>query len=53
VIVSVDGKPTSSTALLTTVLAGLKPGQAAAVALRRQTDARTTRVVTLGTHPGS
>jgi S1-C subfamily serine protease len=53
VIVSVDGKPTSTTALLTTVLAGLKPGQRVQVALRRQIGAATTRLVTLGTYPGS
>jgi S1-C subfamily serine protease len=53
VIVSVDGKPTSTTALLTTVLAGLKPGQKVQVAFNRQIGAAATRLVTLGTYPGS
>jgi S1-C subfamily serine protease len=52
VIVSVDGKPTSTKALLTTVLAGLKPGQKVQVAFNRQIGAATTRLVTLGTYPG-
>jgi S1-C subfamily serine protease len=53
VVVSVDGKATSTTALLTTVLAGLKPGQAVPVDVRSQAGAKTTRQVTLGTYPGS
>jgi putative serine protease PepD len=53
VIVSVDGNPTSTRALLTTVLAGLKPGQTVPVAVRSQSGTRTTLQVTLGTYPGS
>jgi putative serine protease PepD len=53
VIVSVDGKPTSTTALLTTVLAGLRPGQNVPVAVRSQNDSTTTLQVTLGTYPGN
>jgi hypothetical protein len=46
--------PSSAAAhrLLTTVLAGLKPGQKVQVAFNRQIGAATTRLVTLGTYPG-
>jgi putative serine protease PepD len=53
VIVSVDGKPTSTTALLSEVLAGLNPGQNVPVAVTSQNGAKTTLQVTLGTYPGS
>jgi putative serine protease PepD len=53
VIVSVDGKPTSTTALLSAVLTELKPGQNVPVAVTSQTGAKTTLQVTLGTYPGS
>jgi putative serine protease PepD len=53
VIISVDGKPTSTTALLSAVLAELKPGQSVSVAVRRQNDTKTTLEATLGTYPGS
>jgi S1-C subfamily serine protease len=52
-IVSVDGKPTSTTALLTTVLAGLKPGQSVPVSVTKQNSTKATLQVTLGTYPGS
>jgi putative serine protease PepD len=53
VIISVDGKPTSTTALLSAVLAELKPGQSVSVAVRHQNDTKTTLEATLGTYPGS
>jgi S1-C subfamily serine protease len=53
VILSVDGKPTSTPALLTTVLAGLKPGERVQVVFRNQSGGKTTRLVTLGLYPGS
>jgi putative serine protease PepD len=53
VIVSIDGKPTATTAALTTALAGLQPRQRVQVAFRSQSGAKTTRPVTLGTYPGS
>jgi S1-C subfamily serine protease len=52
VIVSVDGRPTSTTAQLTTVLAALSPGQSVPVVLRSQNGAKATLQVTLGTYPG-
>jgi putative serine protease PepD len=52
-IVSVDGKPTSTTALLSAVLAGLKPGQTVPVLVASQNGARTTVHVTLATYPAS
>ena len=52
-IVSVDGKPTPTIALLSTVLAELKPGQAVPVVVTSQTGAKKTVQVTLGTYPGS
>jgi putative serine protease PepD len=51
VIVSVHGKPTSTTALLSAVLAELKPGESVAVAVMRG-GTKTTLQVTLGTYPG-
>jgi putative serine protease PepD len=53
VILSVGGKPTSSTAMLSAVLAELTPGHKAAVVIRSQDGTRATRQVTLGTYPGS
>jgi S1-C subfamily serine protease len=53
VIVSVDGKPTSTTALLSAVLAQPKPGQTVPVAVTSQTGTKTTVQVTLRTYPGS
>jgi S1-C subfamily serine protease len=52
VILSVDGRPTSTTAQLTTVLAALGPGQSVPVAVRNQSGAKVTLQVTLGTYPG-
>jgi putative serine protease PepD len=52
-IVSVDGKPTSTTALLSAVLAGLKPGQTVPVVVAGQNGAKTTVHLTLATYPGS
>ncbi|MEY2430984.1 MAG: hypothetical protein QOC92_709, partial [Acidimicrobiaceae bacterium] len=51
-IVSVDHKVTSTTALLSAVLAELKPGQTVPVAVTSQNDTKTTVQVTLGTYPG-
>ena len=53
VIVSVDGKPTSTTALLSAVLAELEPGQRVPLAVTSQSGRKTTLQVTLGTYPGS
>jgi putative serine protease PepD len=52
-IVSVDRKPTSITALLSAVLAELKPGETVPVAVTSQNGSKTTVQVTLGTYPGS
>jgi putative serine protease PepD len=52
-IESVDGKPTSTTALLSEALAELEPGQTVPVAVRSQSGTRTTLHLTLGTLPGS
>ena len=52
-IVSVGGKPTATTALLSEVLAGLKPGHTVPVVVMTQRGTRTTLQVTLGTYPGS
>jgi S1-C subfamily serine protease len=52
-IVSVDGKPTPTTALLSAVLAELKPGQSVPVAVTNQSGIKTTAHVTLGTYPAS
>jgi putative serine protease PepD len=53
VIVSVDGKPTLTTALLSAVLAELKPGQTVPVGVLGQNGAKTSVQLTLGTYPGS
>jgi putative serine protease PepD len=52
VITSVDGKPTPTTDDLSTVLAGLQPGQKINVGLTKQSGAKTTATVTLGQYPG-
>jgi S1-C subfamily serine protease len=52
VLVSADGKPTPTTALLSTVLAGLEPGQKIPVVVTGQNGAKTTVQVTLGDLPG-
>jgi putative serine protease PepD len=51
VIIAVDGKPTSTTALLSAVLAELKPDRSVAVEVKRN-GTKTTLPVTLGTYPG-
>jgi putative serine protease PepD len=51
VIVAVAGKPTPATALLSAVLAELKPGRSIAVTVMRN-GKRTTLRVTLGVYPG-
>jgi S1-C subfamily serine protease len=53
VIVSVAGKPTPTTDVLSAVLATLKPGKTVRVVVRHQNGKRTTLEVTLGTYPGS
>jgi putative serine protease PepD len=53
VIVSVDGKPTPTTAALSTALAELKPDQNVPVVVQHQNGTKTTIQVTLGTYPGS
>jgi len=53
VIVSVDGKPISTAAELSGVLATLKPGRRVPVVVRTQNGAKKTLEVTLGTYPGS
>jgi putative serine protease PepD len=50
-IISVDDRATSTTAVLSAVLADLKPGQTVPVAVTSQSDARTTVQVRLGTLP--
>jgi putative serine protease PepD len=52
-VVSVDGVPTSTTSLLSAVLAELKPGQKVPVVVELQSGNRTTLHVTLGTYPAS
>jgi putative serine protease PepD len=52
VIVSVDGKPTPTTDVLSAVLATLKPGKIVPVVVRHQNGKKTTLQVTLGTYPG-
>jgi len=52
VITAVAGKATPTTDDLSTVLAGLKPGQTVKVALLKQSGSRTTVSVTLGQYPG-
>jgi putative serine protease PepD len=52
-ITSVDAKPTSTTALLSAVLAQLNPGQNVPVAVTTQNGTKTTLHVILGTYPAS
>ncbi|MFL5755687.1 MAG: S1C family serine protease [Chloroflexota bacterium] len=52
VIVSVAGKPTPTTDVLSTVLATLKPGKTVRVVVRHQNGKKATLQVTLGTYPG-
>jgi S1-C subfamily serine protease len=52
-ITSVDAKPTSTTALLSEVLAQLNPGQNVAIAVTSQSGTNTTLHITLGTYPAS
>jgi putative serine protease PepD len=51
VIVSVGGKTTSSTAVLSAVLAELTPGHSVPVVMRSQDGTKTTVQLTLGTYP--
>ena len=53
VIVSVDGRATSTINVLSSVLAGLKPGQQVSVVVKNQDGRKATLQVTLGTYPGS
>jgi putative serine protease PepD len=53
VIVSVDGTPTPTTGALSTVLAGLKPGQKVPVVVKHQSGTKTTLQVTVASYPGS
>ena len=53
VIVSVDGDATSTINVLSSVLAGLKPGQQVSVVVKNQDGRKATLQVTLGTYPGS
>jgi putative serine protease PepD len=52
VIISVDGMPTSTTGVLSEVLAELKPGQKVPVVVKHRSGTKTLQV-TLGTYPGS
>ena len=52
-IVAVNGKPTPTAEVLTTILATLKPGQKVKVTVRHQNGDRETLDVTLGEYPGS
>jgi putative serine protease PepD len=52
-IVSVDGQQISTTSVLSTVLAELKPAQNVPVVVKSQSGTKTTLQVTLGTYPGS
>jgi putative serine protease PepD len=52
-IVSVEGQQISTTSVLSTVLAELKPGRNVAVVVKSQSGTKTTLQVTLGTYPGS
>jgi putative serine protease PepD len=52
VIVSVDGKPTPTSDVLSAVLATLKPGKTVPVVVRHQNGKKTTLHVTLGNYPG-
>jgi putative serine protease PepD len=51
-ILSIDGKPTPDTSTLTTVLAGLQPGQTVAVVVEHVNGSQSTVHVTLGQIPG-
>ena len=51
-ILSVDGQPTPDNAALTTVLAGLQPGQTVAVVIEHANGNQSTVQVTLGQIPG-
>ncbi|MDP9303542.1 MAG: trypsin-like peptidase domain-containing protein [Actinomycetota bacterium] len=53
VIVSVDGYATSTINLLSSVLAGLKPGQQVSVVVKHQDGRQATLQVMLGAYPGS
>jgi putative serine protease PepD len=53
VIVSVNGKPTPTTGVLTALLAELKPGQNVPIVVKHQNGTKTTLQATLGTYPGS
>jgi S1-C subfamily serine protease len=53
VIVSLDGTPTATTAVLSTALAELKPGQKVSIVVRHQDGSKATVQVTLGTLPGA
>lgn len=52
VIVAVDGKPTTTSDELGTVLAGFKPGQTVTLKIVHQSGAQATLKVTLGEYPG-
>jgi putative serine protease PepD len=51
VIVSVNGKPTPTTGVLTALLAELKPGQKVTLLVRHQNGTKATLRATLGTYP--
>ena len=51
-IVSVSGKPTPTTDVLSAVLATLKPGKTVPVGVRHQNGKKDTLRVTLATYPG-
>jgi putative serine protease PepD len=53
VIVSLDGKPTPTTAVLTSLLAELKPGRKVPVVVKHQNGTKATLQLKLGTYPGS
>jgi len=53
VIISVNGHPTSTINVLSSVLGGLKPGQQVSVAVKNQDGRKATLQMTLGTYPGS
>jgi S1-C subfamily serine protease len=52
-IVSVAGTPTSTTSMLSAVLAELKPGQKVPVVIKPRNGSTSTLQVTLGTYPGN
>ena len=52
VIVSIAGKPTPTSTDLSSVLAGLKPGQTVQVAIVHQDGSKATVSLTLGDYPG-